>query len=47
LFQSSGEESSFKNMEDNSTEVPDHLNEDNVQLKDHTLNVDKTTRIGK
>ncbi|XP_071651118.1 membralin-like isoform X1 [Temnothorax longispinosus] len=43
---SSGEKSSFTNVEGNSTEVPDHLNEDNVvQLKDRTSDVDKTTRI--
>ncbi|XP_077263168.1 membralin isoform X2 [Temnothorax americanus] len=43
---SSGEKSSFTNVEGNSTEVPDHLNEDNVvRLKDRTSDVDKTTRI--
>ncbi|XP_036144068.1 membralin isoform X2 [Monomorium pharaonis] len=42
----SGEKSSFMNVESNSTEVPDHLNEDNiVQLKDRTSDVDKTARI--
>ncbi|XP_011704043.1 PREDICTED: membralin isoform X2 [Wasmannia auropunctata] len=41
-----GEKSSFMNVEGNSTEVPDHLNEDNVvQLKDRTSDVDKTARI--
>jgi len=35
-------------VEGNSTEVPDHLNEDNViQLKDRSSDVDKTARIGK
>ncbi|XP_011865326.1 PREDICTED: membralin isoform X3 [Vollenhovia emeryi] len=42
---SSGEKSSFTTAEGNSTEMPDHLNEDNVRLKDRTSDVDKTTRI--
>ncbi|XP_018301997.1 membralin isoform X2 [Mycetomoellerius zeteki] len=42
----SGEKSSFANVEGNSTEVPDHLNEDNVmQLKDRSSDIDKTARI--
>ncbi|KYN10060.1 PREDICTED: membralin isoform X3 [Trachymyrmex cornetzi] len=42
----SKEKSSFANVEGNSSEVPDHLNEDNViQLKDRSSDVDKTARI--
>ncbi|KYM94808.1 Membralin [Cyphomyrmex costatus] len=42
---SSGEKSSFANVEGNSTEAPDYLNEDVIQLKDRSSDVDKTARI--
>ncbi|KAL0100768.1 hypothetical protein PUN28_019269 [Cardiocondyla obscurior] len=42
----SGEKASFANAEGNFTEMPEHLNEDNiVQLKDRSSDFDKTSRM--